>query len=174
MRTSALAAPLFALALFAGACGNDESTTTIGDDRPTNDEPPVAEPGSTDPGDTSRPLDGGPYPVADLTLTVDQGDGTAVITYRLTCLGDTATFTGDTSLAAHDGCITLTEPDVRTRLLTDDHLDRVCTEQYGGPQTATISGTLDEQTVDASIDRANGCGINDWDALLLPLLPEVG
>jgi len=189
MRTSALAALVLTLALFAGACSGDEATTAAGGDDPGDstdelpvndephdddlvDEPPVTEPGDTDPDDTAQPLGAGPFPIADLLFTVDQGDGTDAVTYRLACLGDTATFTGDTTLTANDACLALTESEVRSRLLTDDHLGRPCTEQYGGPQIAVITGTLDEQAVDATIDRTNGCGIHDWDSLLAALLPE--
>lgn len=44
-------------------------------------------------------------------------------------------------------------------------------EVYGGPQMATITGTLDGQPVDATIDRADACGISTWEDLLGPVLP---
>src|SRR4051812_44730178 len=34
-----------------------------------------------------------------------------------------------------------------------------CTQIYGGPETATISGTLHGDAVDASLRRSNGCEI---------------
>ncbi len=48
--------------------------------------------------------------------------------------------------------------------------DVACTEIYGGPSTATVSGTLDGEPVDASFSRENGCEIERWDrhAFLLP------
>lgn len=182
-----IAAILLALALLAGACGDDDAdTAAVGDDSssddatddsgddaqlPVDDEPADDEPAdepAAEPGDA--PLGAGPYPIADVSFDVDLGDGTT-FSYRLACLGDTATFTGDTSLAADQACLALNDLEVRNRLLTDDHLDRMCTEQYGGPQVATITGTLDDEPIDASIDRANGCGIDDWDRLLAALLP---
>jgi hypothetical protein len=39
--------------------------------------------------------------------------------------------------------------------------DRACTEIYGGPQLATVSGL----NVDASFSRQNGCEISRWDKL---------
>ena len=39
--------------------------------------------------------------------------------------------------------------------------DVACTEIYGGPQLATISGS----GVDATLSRTNGCEIARWDAL---------
>lgn len=176
-----LVAIVVSITLLAAACGDDDADTTAGgdtaddtgqlplddtadDDAAASDDEPVTEPGD------DAPLGGGPYPIADISFDVDMGDGTTH-EYRLACLGDTATFTGDTSLAADRACLALNELEVRSRLLGDDHLDRVCTEQYGGPQLATLTGTLDDQPVDATIDRANGCGIDDWDQLLAPLLP---
>ena len=180
-RFRTLAAILLALTLLAAACGEDEAdTAAVGDDSstddtsdelPVNDDPPSDEPGdepTLEPGD--EPLGAGPYPIADITFEVDLGDGEST-SYRLACLGDTATFTGDTALSADQACVALNDLEVRNRLLTDDHLDRMCTEQYGGPQIAGVTGTLDDEPVDATIDRANGCGIDDWDRLLTALLP---
>ena len=185
-RFRTLVAILLALTLLAAACGDDDADTTaigddgdtadlpVNDDEPTDDEPteepidePVEEP-TDEPAD--QPLGGGPYPIADISFDVDPGDGTT-IAYRLACLGDTATFTGETSLSAEQACLALNDLEVRNRLLTDDHLDRICTEQYGGPELATITGTLDDQPVDTTINRTNGCGIDDWDRLLITLLP---
>ena len=43
--------------------------------------------------------------------------------------------------------------------------DRVCTEIYGGPQRARIRGEVNGRSIDVVIQRNNGCGINDWNAL---------
>ncbi len=43
--------------------------------------------------------------------------------------------------------------------------DRVCTEIYGGPQWARIRGVVDGRSVDVIVNRANGCGIDDWESL---------
>src|ERR671918_2618789 len=51
--------------------------------------------------------------------------------------------------------------------------DTACTEIYGGPQTATITGVLRGETVDASFSRENGCEIARWDKLRF-LLPAGG
>ena len=37
-----------------------------------------------------------------------------------------------------------------------------CTELYGGPQTATVKGTLRGERVDAKFTRLNGCEIARW------------
>ena len=40
-----------------------------------------------------------------------------------------------------------------------------CTEIYGGPQMAELRGVVDGRTVRLSYDRADGCGIDRWNAL---------
>ena len=39
-----------------------------------------------------------------------------------------------------------------------------CTQQYGGPETATVKGTLDGKEIDAKFSRVNGCEIARWEA----------
>lgn len=48
--------------------------------------------------------------------------------------------------------------------------DLLCTEQYGGAQTARVTGTYRGTPVDVELSRVNGCRIADWDRLgaLLP------
>ena len=48
--------------------------------------------------------------------------------------------------------------------------DRVCTEQYGGPQTARVTGSWRGEQVDLRLSREDGCAISQWDSLG-PLLP---
>jgi hypothetical protein len=38
-----------------------------------------------------------------------------------------------------------------------------CTQQYGGPEKATVKGTFKGQSVDASFSRENGCEIARWE-----------
>jgi hypothetical protein len=43
--------------------------------------------------------------------------------------------------------------------------DLMCTQIYGGPEEAEITGTLDGEQVQASVSRQNGCEIDRWDRL---------
>ncbi|WP_456696452.1 SSI family serine proteinase inhibitor [Aeromicrobium sp. P5_D10] len=43
--------------------------------------------------------------------------------------------------------------------------DTMCTELYGGPQTAKVKGTYDGKKIDATFDRTNGCEIDRWEKL---------
>ena len=39
-----------------------------------------------------------------------------------------------------------------------------CSQQYGGPETAAITGTLRGERVDLKLSRVNGCEIARWEA----------
>ncbi|WP_308405574.1 SSI family serine proteinase inhibitor [Streptomyces tardus] len=51
--------------------------------------------------------------------------------------------------------------------------DAVCTQRYGGPQTARVTGTWAGREVSADFERTNGCEIARWDTLT-PALPRIG
>jgi hypothetical protein len=48
---------------------------------------------------------------------------------------------------------------------------RVCSQIYGGPQRAHVTGTIDGRQVDLTVTRTDGCGTDDWRALE-PLLGD--
>jgi uncharacterized protein YceK len=50
--------------------------------------------------------------------------------------------------------------------------DIACTQIYGGPEEATIKGTIRGETVDATFKRTDGCEISRWDRVKA-LLAEV-
>ena len=49
--------------------------------------------------------------------------------------------------------------------------DQVCTMIYGGPETATIIGTMRGSAVKAEFSRTNGCEIDRWNRLAEALEP---
>jgi hypothetical protein len=62
-------------------------------------------------------------------------------------------------------------------LVDEPDADRMCTEQYGGPEVATVAGMLDGKPVDVSFSRENGCAISRFDAasvLWLGVMPVAG
>ena len=94
---------------------------------------------------------------AELTITVGDGGG-ATSTSTLTCLpagGDHPD--PDAACAA----LAAAWPEAFEPPATDV----ACTEIYGGPETATVTGTIDGQSVNASFSRTDGCQIARWDAL---------
>jgi hypothetical protein len=40
--------------------------------------------------------------------------------------------------------------------------DRVCTQIYGGPETARVRGTIGDRRIDRRFSKTNGCEIADW------------
>lgn len=52
--------------------------------------------------------------------------------------------------------------------------DVVCAQQYGGDQTARISGTYRGEPVDLALSRVDGCRIQQWDRLGAVLPGPVG
>ncbi len=53
--------------------------------------------------------------------------------------------------------------------------DTACTEIFGGPDTASLEGTIEGEEVDVDLTRANGCEIERFEAaapLLQALFPD--
>jgi hypothetical protein len=105
-------------------------------------------------GDAERPASSAPADTTRLTVEVT-GAGPDPIAIELRCGGS--------------------EPCDRRRLeklaalAQPDEPERACTLQYGGPERAHMTGTLDGTPVDVTVTRTNGCGIADYDALFAAL-----
>ncbi|MGK0274039.1 MAG: hypothetical protein ACI9N0_000412 [Ilumatobacter sp.] len=147
-------AVLLFFALLAAACGSND----------------VSDSGGTDSTIPDGPFGAGPYPVATLDIIVTHPEASD-LSYTVTCLGDTATLLGDVPISAEQACTALADADVRTRLINGAPADQICTEIYGGPDVATIVGTHDGDAVNTTVDRSNGCGIDDWERVLGTILP---
>jgi hypothetical protein len=93
------------------------------------------------------------------------GSGTR-FTWRLTC--DPA---GGDHPDPATACRVLAEAGERS--LPPVAKDRACSQVYGGPQTATVSGTWRGQPVLSTFTRTDGCQIGRWNALV-GLLPPAG
>jgi hypothetical protein len=101
----------------------------------------------------------------DLTIVFDNGSGSTV-TWRLTC-------------NPPDG--THPDPKAACRALETNGAaalppvpeDKACTQIYGGPETASISGTWQGNQVTSTFARNDGCQISRW-KLLEGLLPPGG
>jgi Subtilisin inhibitor-like len=84
--------------------------------------------------------------------------------------GESATLTCDPVGGTHprreEACAAL---DTNADSLAPVPGDAVCTQIYGGDQTATVTGVVRGEEVDASFNRTNGCEIARWEAVA-PLL----
>jgi hypothetical protein len=71
--------------------------------------------------------------------------------------------TGFLAPRAHAACEAATAN--RTLLTEPPDPNRACTQIYGGPETARVTGTVEGRRVDRVFRRNDGCGISDWDKL---------
>lgn len=134
-RTRLLLPALAATLALLSACGSDEDTTA---------------------GTTPTP----PSPQTELSVRVDPGGGASPIEYTLTC---------DPPGGSHPDPQAACDLLDAAASLDPDPLEPVppdvaCTEIYGGPQTATVTGTLQGEPLGVSFSRVNGCEIARWDA----------
>lgn len=169
-----LLALLFCCVFVAAACGDDPE----GDSLPEleNEGDSVADPadGTSD----DAPLGGGSYPIGEVSFVVTNPDG-SILEYSISCIGDTATVFGDIntsadtieSITGDKMCRALADAAVQDRLIEGEPTDQACTEIFGSEHTAEVTGTIDGRDFTASFHRNNGCGISDWDTLMIDLLP---
>lgn len=142
--------------------GAPDDTATVSPDDPVSDDDPATSPEPSDePTEPATPI------AADLTVVVDATGEGATTTYTLTCepVGGDHPDAEAACAAIAAGGLAAFEP---------TPMDVACTEQWGGPQTATVTGTVGGETVNAEFSRTNGCEISRW-ATLEPLFgPDAG
>jgi hypothetical protein len=99
----------------------------------------------------------------DLQIEVDLGDGSAPVTWTLTCVG----FVEGSHPQAQAACDHLAGLD---RPFAPLPADVVCSQQYGGPETARVLGRWGGEPVELDLSRVDGCRIAQWDSLV-PVVP---
>jgi hypothetical protein len=125
---------------------------------------PSGSPSTVPPTPTPTPTTTPLGPSADLTIVVNLGQGGTPTSWRLTC--DPA---GGSHPDPVGACQALEVNGAAA--LPPVPKDEACTMIYGGPERATVIGTLNEEKVRSTFTRTNGCEISRW-SLLVPLLPE--
>ena len=145
---------LLPVLLLAAACGSDEPDVAA----PAPSAAPTADGGDLAAGGGISRADN------DLVVTYDAGDGSGPVAWTLTCVGlvDGDHPEAEAACAHLDG---VEDP------FAPLPADRMCTEQYGGPQTAQITGLWRGEPVDLQVSRTDGCRISQWESLG-PLLPQ--
>lgn len=122
-------------------------------------------PSFSTPAEASTATSAEPGGGTDLTIVVRDGSG-KTSTWRLTC---------DPPSGTHP------DPKTACRVLEDTGAaalppvpkDKACTQIYGGPETATITGTWQGNKIVSEFARNDGCQINRW-KLMEGLLPRGG
>ncbi len=98
---------------------------------------------------------------AELAITVTPAEGEPGVSHTLVCEeGVPAAESSHPDAAA--ACAALKENAALLNPATPGTA-QACTEQYGGPQKATVTGVVDGVPVDAEFARTNGCEISAWD-----------
>ena len=97
----------------------------------------------------------------ELTVVFDDGSGRKT-TGTLTCRGADRRAAG-----ALDGRASAAELCAQARgnaelLTSQPDKRRACTQIYGGPETAVVTGTIDGDKVDRRFTRTNGCELADF------------
>jgi hypothetical protein len=101
----------------------------------------------------------------ELVVQLDRGDGTEPERYTLRCTDPADSDHPDAAAA----CEHLAGLDAPFAPLPGD---MACTEQYGGPETAHVTGRWNGEPVDLELSRTDGCRISQWESLG-PVLPPV-
>jgi hypothetical protein len=111
---------------------------------------------------------GAALPAGALTVVDDAGPDRPPTRATLRCTSTATTGTGRLRDLAARACRTAR---ARRATLHGPRADEVCTEIYGGPQVARVTGSVGSKRVARRFDRTNGCRISEWDRLS-PLLPR--
>ncbi len=114
-------------------------------------------------------------PSVRLTIVTDTGARDATLlhtTSSLRCHGKRARGTGylQPRARARAACRQVRGNAVE-RVLRRRRRPAPCTQVYGGPQEAVVTGRIGSRDVDLEVGRSDGCGIADWRALE-PLLGD--
>nr|WP_269937627.1 serine protease inhibitor [Arthrobacter sp. HY1533] len=99
----------------------------------------------------------------DLTITVTATPGAAPANYRLVASGATP----DAASTVPDPAAALAalEQSGEKIFFPASAPPQNCTQQYGGPEVATVTGTFKGRDVNAAFSRTDGCQISRWQAL---------
>ena len=155
MRRAVALLALLSLGLLA-ACGEEPLERALDEDG----ELPGEEPSDEDDG----------LPDADVEVRVRSDEDAAPKEYGLRC-GDAPRWVGErpeavADVEAEEVCDGLRD---RIRAAAEALRAEVCTQEYGGPQTAEVRGELSGEEFALDLHRRDGCGIGAWEALQ-PLL----
>ena len=125
---------------------------------PTTLGPEDTTPNPSLPGVTPTPGQGN----AELSITVLESADAAPQHYTLVCI-DGAPAAESKHPTADAACTALkNNPSLLSQAPVKS--DQECTQQFGGPQTAKVTGAVDGMEISASFSRTDGCQIALWDA----------
>jgi hypothetical protein len=122
-------------------------------------------------GDDERPRHSSSGPgVIELSVRFDDGRGTER-SGTLSCSPSAQRAGGDLSKRAPAARLCDSARALKRLLTRPRPTNRLCTQLYGGPQTARVAGTIDGAPVDRRFARTNGCRIGEFDRVQAILPP---
>jgi hypothetical protein len=108
---------------------------------------------------------------APVTLTVRYANGPhAERVAHLRCRADSAHADSFLRTTARPACRRARK--IAPFLAAQPSSKRVCSQIYGGPQRAHVTGTIGARHIDRVFKRSDGCQVADWQ-YAIPLLPRV-
>jgi hypothetical protein len=132
--------------LLLTACGSESVSSGPSAPSPTGTEDSLAAGGGISRADN------------DLVIEIDRGDGSPPERRTLTCVG----FVEGDHPRAEQACEHLKELDNPFEPVPED---AICTQVYGGPETAHVTGLWGGEPVDLELSRTDGCRIDQWERL---------
>lgn len=161
----ALALPLAVLSLTLSACAHGgpaaeptEQETAVQSSTPDPSSAPTA---TADSSPTASAPPAASATSAALTITVRQDAAAEPVQYVLECV-DGAPGPASTLPGAEAACAAVAKLGAEF-FTARPNKDIICTQQYGGPQTASISGEINGTPVLAAFALTDGCEISRWD-----------
>lgn len=103
----------------------------------------------------------------ELSLSIRADGQNESAHYTLICSGSAAAKTSEHPTPSAACELLAASP----QILDPVPADQMCTQQYGGPATALVTGTRAGQPISREFDLKDGCGISDW-RNALPLLGQ--
>ncbi len=97
----------------------------------------------------------------ELTVLYDDGSGRKT-TGSLSCRGADRRAEGALDGRASPAELCAQARGIADLLSTAPDKRRACTQIYGGPETATVTGTIDGDNVERRFKRTNGCELADY------------
>lgn len=99
----------------------------------------------------------------DLSITLTESPDATARQFRL--VADGSTPSPESTLPDPAAALAAVEAHGEKLFFPVPDPNRMCTDQYGGPQIAVVTGWFNGKAVNATFKRTNGCEIASWTAL---------
>lgn len=103
----------------------------------------------------------------DLTIRLKEDPAGAEYVFRLKA--SDGVLSSDTTVPDPQSALAVVEQFGRKVFFPQPGPPQLCTQQYGGPQVAVVTGTFYGRQVESVFTRTDGCEISRWDTMA-PLL----